>query len=164
MHWGSYSRLAWPKAVTLLAASHPIVKTGVHRHRRWRERQFRVIERGRSSLVDISALLQPALQTRERVRKREHCGSLVWRPTFRHSIGRLCFPEQRNPETSAAGLNRCHPPILLLWRQAAADTLSRLESEYFWPFPLFPPITDHPVKCWDRLFLCSRAHLLWLSF
>lgn len=23
MHWGSYSRLAWPKAVTLLAASHP---------------------------------------------------------------------------------------------------------------------------------------------
>ncbi len=23
MHWGSYSRLAWPKAVTLLDASHP---------------------------------------------------------------------------------------------------------------------------------------------
>lgn len=48
----------------------------------------------------LSALLQPALQTRRRGKEREtgekYRGSLEWHPTSQHSAGRLCFPDQRN--------------------------------------------------------------------
>ncbi len=77
----------------------------------------------------------------------------MWHPTFRHSIVRLCFPDQRNPETLPAGLNRCRPPILLLWWQAATDTQLRRESKYFWSVPF---------TAWD-IFHCSLPSLIMLS-
>lgn len=73
MHWDSCSRLAWPKAVTLLAASHPSEKRRAQAQEMARESDRERQTQASWTLV-LSALPRPALQTRGRGEEGERDG------------------------------------------------------------------------------------------